>query len=85
MSDAALNHVVEIAFQLTAVEKARLLELLAAQLAREVESTEAAVTVRNLAGITFEVGSPQDEGGAIRALTLALEEHKHRQRAKNAE
>ncbi|CAG0977058.1 hypothetical protein ANRL4_01630 [Anaerolineae bacterium] len=78
MSDVALDQVVELAFKLTIADQAKLLERVAAHLAREVESAE------TLAGRTFEVWSPQDEGGAIAALNQALDEHKAQKRAQNA-
>ena len=85
MSDAALDQVVELALKLTVQEQAKLLERVAAHLAREVETPEKYQIEESLAGRTFEVWSPQDEGGAIAALNQALLEHQNQKRAENGD
>ena len=84
MSSVELDQVVELAFRLTIAEQAKLLERVAAHLAREVGSTQETITAESLVGRTFEVWSPQDEGGAVAALNRMLDEHKAQKRAQSA-
>ena len=85
MSDSELNQAIEQALRLTVAEQARLLERVAANLAREVSSVKQAVLADTLVGGTFEVWSPQDEGGAVVALNQALEEHRRNKSPRDGE
>jgi hypothetical protein len=80
MSDAALDQVVELALKLTVSEQAKLLERVAANLAREVEMSPKQLNLESLADRTYEVWSPHDEGGAVSALNQALEDHQNQKR-----
>ena len=77
MSDAALEQVVELALKLTVSEQAKLLERVAAHLAREVETAHEPISAEALADHSYEIWSPQDEGGAIAALNQALQDHRN--------
>ncbi|MHB8629081.1 MAG: hypothetical protein ACYDBJ_12715 [Aggregatilineales bacterium] len=85
MSDIALDQVVELALKLTVVEQAKLLERVAAHLAHEVEPTKDQLVAESLAGRTYEIWSPQDEGGAVVALNQALQDYRNQKRAPDAE
>ena len=78
MSDLALNQVVELALKLTAAEQAKLLERVAAHLAQAMETAQDQSLLESLAGRTFEVWSPQDEGVAVVALNQVLQDHQKR-------
>jgi hypothetical protein len=85
MSDVALDEVVELALKLTIPDQAKLLERVAAHLAREVETPQKQALAESLASRTYEIWSPQDEGGAVAALNQALQEHQNQTRARDAE
>jgi hypothetical protein len=75
MSDKTRDQVIELALQLTIPEQAKLLERVAANIAHEVAPTRQ-IDLESLAGRTFEVWSPQDEGGTVAAMNQVLREHK---------
>jgi len=83
MSDAMLEQVVQLALKLTISEQAKLLERVAANLAREVQPPQH--LLESLADRTFEVWSPQDEGGVVSAMNQALKEYQDQKRTPYAE
>ena len=85
MSDIALDQVVALAFKLSIAEQAKLLERVAAHLAREVETPQPMGLAASLDGRTFEIWSPQIEEGGAAILNQALADHQKQKRARNAE
>ena len=77
MSDLLSGQVIELAFQLTVLEQSNLLGRVSAHMARTLESPITALSAKDLAGCTCEIWSPQDNGGAIAALNMALAVHHH--------
>ena len=76
MSDIALDQVVALALKLSIAEQAKLLERVAAHLAREVETPQLMGLAESLDGRTFEIWSPQIKEGGVAVLNLALASYK---------
>jgi len=72
MENRDLEQIAALVFQLTTIEQVKLIERMAAHLAQTIDSPDAPNVREVIADRTYEVWSPQDEGGTVTALNQAL-------------